>query len=336
MSVTFAPRARIAVNASWPGVSRNVSLPPVDLGLVRADVLGDPARLGLDHRRRPDRVEQRRLAVVDVTHDRDDRRPGARGRPRRPRRPRARRRRRGVLDRHLALDLRGDQLHLLVGERLRGGPHLAEAHEHLDDLRHRDAERRRKVLDRDARLDRDGAGRLGGRLRARRRLGGAVACGAGVAAAGRATLDHDTATPASRAAAARADRAIRSVGSVSHPTPQCRGGRARADGHACPQGARGTRARRARRSKHAASRHVYTPRPGTVRPGVSTPLDRGEALELGLRRTAAAADARPEWIAALTRRRAPPRRARRPRCRAATATSAVSATASSIATASSA
>jgi hypothetical protein len=24
MSVTFAPRARIAVNASWPGVSRNV------------------------------------------------------------------------------------------------------------------------------------------------------------------------------------------------------------------------------------------------------------------------------------------------------------------------
>ena len=28
MSVTFAPRARIAVNASWPGVSRNVSFRP--------------------------------------------------------------------------------------------------------------------------------------------------------------------------------------------------------------------------------------------------------------------------------------------------------------------
>ena len=28
MSVTFAPRARIAVNASWPGVSRNVILRP--------------------------------------------------------------------------------------------------------------------------------------------------------------------------------------------------------------------------------------------------------------------------------------------------------------------
>ncbi len=47
----------------------------------------------------------------------------------------------GVLDRHLALDLGGDQLDLLVGERLRDGDHLAEAHHDLDDLRHRDAER---------------------------------------------------------------------------------------------------------------------------------------------------------------------------------------------------
>ena len=28
MSVTFAPRARMAVNASWPGVSRNVMRRP--------------------------------------------------------------------------------------------------------------------------------------------------------------------------------------------------------------------------------------------------------------------------------------------------------------------
>ena len=27
MSVAWAPRARIAVNASWPGVSRKVTLP---------------------------------------------------------------------------------------------------------------------------------------------------------------------------------------------------------------------------------------------------------------------------------------------------------------------
>ena len=50
-------------------------LPAVDVGLVGADVLRDPAGLGLDDGRLADRVEQRRLAVVDVAHDRDDRRP---------------------------------------------------------------------------------------------------------------------------------------------------------------------------------------------------------------------------------------------------------------------
>ena len=122
--------------------------PPVDLGLVRADVLRDPAGLGLDDRGLADRVEQRRLAVVDVAHDRDDRRPRSEillavvvrrglelllG---------------GVLDRDLALELRADDLDLLVGERLRRRPHLAEAHEDLDELGHRDAERLREVLDR--------------------------------------------------------------------------------------------------------------------------------------------------------------------------------------------
>ena len=48
----------------------------VDDGLVGADVLRDPACLGVDDGRLADRVEQRRLAVVDVTHDRDDRRTG--------------------------------------------------------------------------------------------------------------------------------------------------------------------------------------------------------------------------------------------------------------------
>ena len=48
--------------------------PAVDLGLVGADVLRDPAGLGLDDGGLADRVEQRRLAVVDVAHDRDDRR----------------------------------------------------------------------------------------------------------------------------------------------------------------------------------------------------------------------------------------------------------------------
>ena len=98
----------------------------VDLGLVGADVLRDPAGLGLDDGRLADRVEQRRLAVVDVAHDRDDRRAVLE---------------RllgvvvglrlgllvvGVLDRDLALELGRDQLDLVVGERLGRGLHLAE------------------------------------------------------------------------------------------------------------------------------------------------------------------------------------------------------------------
>ena len=46
----------------------------VDLHRVGADVLGDAAGLALGDARRADGVEQRRLAVVDVTHDGDDRR----------------------------------------------------------------------------------------------------------------------------------------------------------------------------------------------------------------------------------------------------------------------
>ena len=75
MSVTCAPRARMAVNASWPGVSRNVMcLAARQRHVVRADVLRDAAGLARDDVRLADVVEQRRLAVVDVTHDRDDRR----------------------------------------------------------------------------------------------------------------------------------------------------------------------------------------------------------------------------------------------------------------------
>ena len=75
MSVTCAPRARMAVNASWPGVSRNVIVLAVrQRDVVRADVLRDAARFAGDDVRLADVVEQRRLAVVDVTHDGDDRR----------------------------------------------------------------------------------------------------------------------------------------------------------------------------------------------------------------------------------------------------------------------
>ncbi len=49
----------------------------VDLGgdLVRTDVLGDAAGFALDDVGLADRVQQTRLAVVDVTHDGHHRRP---------------------------------------------------------------------------------------------------------------------------------------------------------------------------------------------------------------------------------------------------------------------
>ena len=113
-------------------------LAPVVLGLVGADVLRDPTRLGLDHGGFADRVQERRLAVIDVAHDRDHGRPVDEVL-------------RGVLedlgelvlfgdvlDRHVALDLGRDHLDGLVGERLRDRDHLPEAHHDLDDLGRRD------------------------------------------------------------------------------------------------------------------------------------------------------------------------------------------------------
>ena len=77
MSVTLAPRARMAVKASWPGVSRKVILlAVVQSHLIGADVLGDAAGFAATrHSVVRMRVEQRGLAVVDVAHDGDDRRP---------------------------------------------------------------------------------------------------------------------------------------------------------------------------------------------------------------------------------------------------------------------
>jgi hypothetical protein len=54
----------------------------------------------------------------------------------------------GVLDLDLALELRRDELDGVVGEGLGDGHHLPDVHHDLDDLRHRDAERRGELLDR--------------------------------------------------------------------------------------------------------------------------------------------------------------------------------------------
>ena len=57
-------------------MSTNVIGAAVGLDLVSADVLSDPSALGLDDLGLANSVQKRRLAVVDVTQDRDDRRAG--------------------------------------------------------------------------------------------------------------------------------------------------------------------------------------------------------------------------------------------------------------------
>ena len=108
--------------------------------LVGADVLGDAAGLAGDDLGLADRVQQRRLAVVDVAHDRDHGR--------------------AVLELlvgvvvvrllgdllggtdhvDLAVERVGEHLDRLVGERLGQGRHLAELHELLDHVGAADAE----------------------------------------------------------------------------------------------------------------------------------------------------------------------------------------------------
>ena len=307
MSVTFAPRARIAVNASWPGVSRNVIFRPSTLGLVRADVLRDAAGLGLDDGRRADRVEQRRLAVVDVAHDRDDRRARRRGLPRRPRRSRG---------------SSSSAACLIVTSRSTSEAISSTSSSESDCVAVRIWPRPIRILmicdigtpsaaDRSLTVTPDSTvtGPVGcagacGRAGA---CCGAVARSARVAAACRAALDHDAPAPAPLAAAARADRTVRSVRAVSHQTVQCRC--ARAQGSTVTFGTQRPRERAARdapaRSTRA-GRQVYAPRPGSVPSRRQHAVHRREAPKLGLRRTAAAADARPDGDATLTPRRSSP------------------------------
>ena len=76
MSVTLAPRARILVNASWPGVSRKViGLPSCSTRQARITCVMPPASVATTLLL-ADLVEQRGLAVIDVAHDGDDRGPG--------------------------------------------------------------------------------------------------------------------------------------------------------------------------------------------------------------------------------------------------------------------
>ena len=57
-SVALAPRARIAVNAAWPGVSRKVIDTLGRLHLIGTDVLGDATGLAGRHLGGADVVQQ--------------------------------------------------------------------------------------------------------------------------------------------------------------------------------------------------------------------------------------------------------------------------------------
>ena len=79
MSVTLAPRARMSGERGMAG-----RVDEGDLGargrshLIGADMLGNAARFAGYDVGLADGVEHRGLAVIDMAHDRDDRRPGAR------------------------------------------------------------------------------------------------------------------------------------------------------------------------------------------------------------------------------------------------------------------
>ena len=134
----------------------------VAVDLVGADALGDPARFAGDDVRGADRVEERRLAVVDVTHDRHDR--GARLEERlvfffvliaeeclqlellfla------------GLDKEHLGAEGLGDQLDHLVGEGLGAGDHLAGVQQEPHEVRGVAVELGCELLDRDPAWDHD-------------------------------------------------------------------------------------------------------------------------------------------------------------------------------------
>ena len=147
---------------------------PVLLGLVGADVLCDAAGLARDDVRRADAVEQQRLAVVDVAHHGDDRRPPAL--------------RVGIVvivvveqllelellllsgfdEQEVRADLEREQLHLLVGERHGRGDHRALLQQVAHDVGGSAIQLGRELLRTRAALDHDGAlghRRVGRRVR---------------------------------------------------------------------------------------------------------------------------------------------------------------------------
>ena len=219
--------------------------PTVAVDLVCTDVLGDAAGFARDDVRVPDAVEQRGLAVVDVTHDGDD--------------GRARLEQRlvvlvvvggeqrdqfdlllaaGLDDQDLRAELFGDQLDHLVGERRGRRHHLARREQDAHEVGGRAIQLGCVLLDGAAARDDDFAfrdGRIRGREPLRRRFElGAVATTLLAPALRRAT--GPTAT--TRASARTATESTRSTtGTTSAPT-----GRAGTTGARTTRSAAATRA----------------------------------------------------------------------------------------------
>src|SRR5438034_2287568 len=71
MSVTLAPRARMAVKAAWPGVDEG-DLRSIMLDAISADVLRDPTGFASRDARLANRVQERGLPMIYVSHERDN------------------------------------------------------------------------------------------------------------------------------------------------------------------------------------------------------------------------------------------------------------------------
>ena len=216
--------------------------------LIRTDVLGDATGFTGHHVGVADLVEQRRLTVVDVTHDGDDRRT----------------RSLGFLvvvvavveqrlqfqffllarfdQQQFGADLEGEQFHLLVGERHGGGHHFAVLHEEQHDVGRGAIQTRRELLSRHTTLDDDGA--LG-----HRRAGGAVALHRGLqlflttTSTTTTTTRCTTTTTGARATTGAAPTGTTGTTTGATGTTGATAGTRATEGTGCTSGTRTTRTR---------------------------------------------------------------------------------------------
>ena len=152
---------------------------PVDVDDRSTNGLRDAACLGLLHAGVADGIEQGRLAVVDMAHDRDYRRARLEVGLVVVERELHLLFRRDDLD--LAAEVAGDELDQVVAHRLRQRQRGAQQEQALDDLVAGNVEGLGELADRDAARDRDGADGDAERLCLLRRLLGSLLRGLGLA-----------------------------------------------------------------------------------------------------------------------------------------------------------